>query len=72
MGRRHARVTGIAAIAFFLFVFANAARAAGEDLTSLSLEQLMNEPVTSVSKKETRLGEAPAAITVVTLSLIHI
>jgi iron complex outermembrane recepter protein len=40
--------------------------AESEDLTSLSLEQLMDEPVTSVSKKETKIGQAPAAITVVT------
>jgi iron complex outermembrane receptor protein len=44
-----------------------AARAsANEDLTSLSLEQLMNEPVTSVSKRQTRIGDSPAAITVIT------
>ena len=35
-------------------------------LGDLSLEELMNESVTSVSKKETRLGESPAAIAVVT------
>jgi iron complex outermembrane recepter protein len=40
--------------------------ASDADLTSLSLEQLMNEPVTSVSKKETRIGDSPTAITVVT------
>jgi iron complex outermembrane recepter protein len=44
-----------------------ATRAASDgDLTSLSLEELMNEPVTSVSKKETRIGDSPTAITVVT------
>ena len=43
-----------------------AVAAADEDLTNLDLEQLMNEPVTSVSKRETPLSESPAAITVVT------
>ncbi len=32
----------------------------------MSLEQLMDVPVTSVSKKTTKLGESPAAITVIT------
>ena len=36
------------------------------DLADLSLEELMKEPVTSVSKKATRLAESPAAITVIT------
>jgi len=36
------------------------------DLTQLSLEQLMNLDVTSVSKKEEKWSEAPAAITVIT------
>lgn len=35
-------------------------------LADLSLEQLMNESVTSVSKKETRLNQSPAAISVIT------
>jgi iron complex outermembrane receptor protein len=36
------------------------------DVGDLSLEQLINIKVTSVSKKETRLESAPAAITVIT------
>lgn len=36
------------------------------DLADLSIEQLMNESVTSVSKKETDLDQAPAAISVIT------
>ena len=36
------------------------------DLSDLSLEELMKEPVTSVSKKATRLAESPAAISVIT------
>ena len=43
-----------------------ASQAAGSSLTDLSLAQLMDEPVTSVSKKETRLGDSPTAITVIT------
>ena len=35
-------------------------------LADLSIEELMNEPVTSVSKRETRLSDAPAAVYVVT------
>src|SRR5205814_4860610 len=35
-------------------------------LSDLSIEQLMNESVTSVSKKETKLNQSPAAIAVVT------
>src|SRR5437667_12199535 len=40
--------------------------AAVRRLGDLSLEQLMNEPVTSVSKKETKLSDSPAAISVIT------
>ena len=36
------------------------------DLTKLSLEELANYPITSVSKHEEKLSEAPAAIYVVT------
>ncbi len=36
------------------------------DLADLSIEQLMNESVTSVSKKETDLAHSPAAISVIT------
>jgi iron complex outermembrane receptor protein len=35
-------------------------------LADLSLEQLLNESVTSVSKKETKLSQSPAAISVIT------
>ena len=42
------------------------ALAASDDLGSMSLTELMNEPVTSVSKKETKLSDAAAAITVIT------
>src|ERR1044071_7052797 len=35
-------------------------------LGDMTIEQLMNEPVTSVSKKETRLSQSPAAVTVIT------
>jgi iron complex outermembrane receptor protein len=35
-------------------------------LADLTIEELMNEPVTSVGKKETSLDRSPAAITVVT------
>jgi iron complex outermembrane receptor protein len=42
------------------------AHAEERDLADLSLAELMDVPVTSVSKKETRLGDAPTAITVIT------
>jgi iron complex outermembrane receptor protein len=42
------------------------AAAAERSFTDLSLTELMNEPVTTVSKKTTRLGDAPTAITVLT------
>jgi iron complex outermembrane receptor protein len=37
----------------------------GSDLTSLSLEDLMNVEVTSVSKSAQKISEAPAAVTVI-------
>ncbi len=37
-----------------------------KDSTELSLDQLINIPVTSVSKKETKLNDSPAAISVIT------
>jgi iron complex outermembrane recepter protein len=39
--------------------------AASEDLTALSLEDLMNVEVTSVSKNRQRVADAPAAVTVI-------
>ena len=36
------------------------------DVTKISLEDLMNVKVTSVSKREQKLGEAPAAVFVIT------
>jgi iron complex outermembrane recepter protein len=43
----------------------------GEDLENFTLEQLVNVQVTSVSKKETGLFAAPAAIYVITQEDIH-
>lgn len=37
-----------------------------KNFADMSIEELMNEPVTSVSKKETRLNDSPAAISVIT------
>jgi len=42
------------------------AKAGGDDLTSLSLEDLMNVEVTSVSKKKQNISEAPAAVSLIT------
>src|SRR2546430_10703632 len=56
-----------------LVLFSNTAGASGEkadassaDLTHLSLEELMNVEVTSVSKRAEKLSEAPAAVSVLT------
>ena len=38
----------------------------GDDLVGMSLAQLMNEPITSVSKKPSRLSDSAAAVAVVT------
>jgi iron complex outermembrane recepter protein len=45
--------------------------AAREDLTDLTLEQLSNVVVTSVSRREERLSEAPASIYVITAQEIR-
>src|SRR3989441_12811800 len=56
-----------------LVLFSNTAWASGEkmdappaDLTHLSLEELMNVEVTSVSRRAEKLSVAPAAISVIT------
>src|ERR1041384_55646 len=43
-----------------------AAEKTAADYANMTLEQLLNEPVTSVAKKEQRVFEAPAAIYVIT------
>jgi iron complex outermembrane receptor protein len=53
-------------VAGWLAIAAAPLHAQGRELVELSLEELMNEPVTSVSKKETRLGDSATAITVIT------
>ena len=45
-------------------VFAGPHRLAAEDLTRLSLEELMNIKITSVSKKPQRLSESAAAVSI--------
>src|SRR5258708_2019647 len=47
------------------FLDSSADTSPAKNLGDLSIEQLMNESVTSVSKKETKLNQAPAAITVI-------
>ena len=42
------------------------------DVTQISLEDLMNVRVTSVSKREQKLGDAPAAVFVITQDDIQI
>lgn len=45
---------------------ASTAAAPGATFADLSIEELLNESVTSVSRKETTLGRSPAAIAVIT------
>jgi iron complex outermembrane receptor protein len=59
-------VRGVASAVAALVCVAVPAGAAEPNFTDLSLAELMNEPVTTVSKKATRLGDAPTAITVLT------
>lgn len=49
-----------------LFAAGRSALAGDQDLTSLSLEELMNVEVVSVSRKAERLGDAAAAVFVIT------
>src|SRR6266404_4935655 len=56
---------------FFFALAAGIAHAAQTDLTTLSLEELSNLEVTSVSKKPERSFQAPAAVYVITQEDIH-
>jgi iron complex outermembrane receptor protein len=56
----------LAKLVLTLVVLSKAAYAEQQDLTQLSLEDLMNTKVTSVSKKEQSLSRAAAAIFVIT------
>ncbi len=49
-----------------LLVFQSRAEESSSSLADLTIEQLMNESVTSVSRKETLLNESPTAISVIT------
>src|SRR5579864_7484966 len=51
--------------------FAQSASTAPRDLTQVSLEDLMNIEVTSVSKKEQKLSKTAAAVFVITQEDIH-
>ena len=55
----------------FLLLSVGIAHAAQTDLTTLSLEELSNLEVTSVSKKPERSFQAPAAVYVITQEDIH-
>ena len=56
----------LAGIALLAFPGSSACYAQAPDLTQKSLEDLMNIEVTTVSKKEQKLSQAPAAIYVIT------
>ena len=64
--RRHALCAMLWAAMTSLPAAEPAATASGRNLADLSMEELMNETVTSVSKKEQLLFDAAAAISVVT------
>ena len=65
--QRRLLITACAQLVIFAAVGTRAAENTNSrSLSDLSLEELMNESVTSVSKKETRLADSPAAITVIT------
>jgi len=66
MQRRYIHRAALATIVMGAAAWTQQTHAGDDDLTTLNLEQLMNEPVTSVSKRETKLSESPAAISVVT------
>ena len=61
----------LAKLALTLLVLSGAAFAQQQDLTQLSLEDLMNTKVTSVSKKEQSLSRTAAAIFVITTADIR-
>src|ERR1700692_4270799 len=70
---RAMRASTVSLCALYLTWAAGAAAAATEPapessqgLGDLSIEELMNEPITSASKKEQRIGSAPAAVYVLT------
>lgn len=58
-------------LALWMGVGAVFADEGARSLADLSLEELLNQSVTSVSKEKTRLAETPAAVTVITQEDIH-
>jgi iron complex outermembrane receptor protein len=71
--KRSVRAAIVGLCALFVTWAGGAVAAAAElapegsrDLADLSIEELMNESITSVSKKEQRIGNAPAAVYVLT------
>ena len=46
--------------------FSGRVQSQDKGFADMSLEEFMDVPVTSVSKKTTKLGESPAAITIIT------
>jgi iron complex outermembrane recepter protein len=57
---------GLCCVTVFAAVAGADSSSSGPSLADMTLEQLMNESVTSVSKKQTRLSESSAAIYVIT------
>ena len=62
---------GLGLFVLVLFPAIHSAGSENNDLTELSLEDLMNVTITSASKKSQLLSEAPAAVFVVTREDIH-
>lgn len=63
---RNLTVRAVAGLGAACWIASNAPAAVIVPLADLSMEQLMNESVTSVSKKQTKLNDAPAAISIIT------
>jgi iron complex outermembrane receptor protein len=65
-GLRRARQGVGAVLASLILSNLPAAEPQKNSVADMSIEQLLNESITSVSKKETKLNDAPAAVTVIT------
>ena len=66
MPTRHYSLRPLTLLGICAYLCGGKGFAATDDLASLSLAELMDEPVTSVSKKQTKLSDSAAAITVIT------
>jgi iron complex outermembrane recepter protein len=68
---RHRRITGVAILLAGATVVHAQSTADPSALADESLDQLLNTPVVTVSKKQQRLSKVPAAVYVITKEAIH-